>query len=135
MPLPRWLIDKLIAHLPPESRRQISDGYHTMEELYLHRNALFVALLRSNPGSAWRARKQDDGVEQPGWFLAGMRMTAGEISYHLPEECWELLDGAQIQTLDKAPPFDGHSSWDVLFRLQRSSIVAAQDYARKERVS
>jgi len=33
----------------------VSDGYHSFNELYEHRNLLFINLMRSNPEISWRA--------------------------------------------------------------------------------
>ena len=94
-----------------------SDGYHTFKELYECRHALFVALLRSNPSISWRANNNDDGTQYEGWFVAGMHLPSGDISFHLPVSYWELLDGCLIATTNCAPPFDGHNTTDVIKRL------------------
>ena len=49
----------------------ISDGYHTFEELYEHRCALFVALLIKSPDISWYSLKHSDGSDWPGWFIDG----------------------------------------------------------------
>lgn len=94
-----------------------SDGYHTFDELYAHRCHLFVALMRSNPAMAWRANNHEDGTMYEGWFVAGMRLPTGDISYHLPVTMWEMLDGLQISTSNKAPKWDGHTAADTVKRL------------------
>lgn len=100
---------------------QVSDGYHTFDELYDHRCHLFVALMRCQSGLSWRAKLHDDGSEYPGWFIAGMHLPTGDITYHLPLWMWPLLDSpadyAFIETFDKAPKWDGHTPNDVLIRL------------------
>lgn len=92
-----------------------SDGNHTLDELYEHRRALFLALAAVCEG-AWRSRKHDDGYSIDGWFIAGISLPTGNISYHLPDEDWEFLDGAL--TMDVAREWDGHTSADVVFRLR-----------------
>lgn len=94
-----------------------SDGYHTFDELYSHRHHLFVALLRSNPKISWRANNHEDGSMYDGWFVAGMRLPTGGISYHLPVVMWEMLDGGGIETSNNAPKWDGHTAADVVRRL------------------
>lgn len=96
----------------------ISDGYHTMQELYNHRHMLFIALCRSMPELAWRARIHDDGSAYEGWFIAGIHLPTGDISYHFPIELWELFDNSMIVTSNKAPKWDGHTASDVLERLK-----------------
>lgn len=96
---------------------KISDGYHTFDELYEHRCLLFVNLMRSNPSISWRANNHEDGTMFEGWFVAGMHLPTGDITYHLPVKMWGLLDGKRILTQNKAPKFDGHTPEVVLTRL------------------
>lgn len=94
-----------------------SDGYHTFDELYAHRCHLFVALMRSNPTISWRANNHEDGAMYEGWFVAGMHLPSGGISYHLPCAMWEMLDGCHIATSLRAPKWDGHTASDTIKRL------------------
>lgn len=96
---------------------EVSDGYHTFNELYEHRHHLFITLMRSNPKMSWRANTHEDGSMFPGWFVAGMHLPTGDITYHLPVTMWEMLDGVGIATTNKCPPWDGHTSDDVVKRL------------------
>ncbi len=110
---------------------QVSDGYHTMDELYEHRIILFIALCRhmhellgiENPGkfAIWRSKKHSDGELCFGTgtqFILGIGKEKGkQISYHLPVEMWNETDFAE--TLEIAPEWDGHSSADVLERLKK----------------
>lgn len=93
----------------------VSDGYHSFDELYDHRHALFIALMRSHQSMSWRSRRHDDGSGFDGWFIAGMHLPTGDITYHLPERLWGALDG--VKELDLAPKWDGHTSADVVKRL------------------
>lgn len=107
----------------PEIREaQDSDGYHTFDELYRHRSALFLALchgLAANPygiHDVWRTKTHSDGTSFPGMFVLGIGSRAGrQITYHMDMEYWERCDWAE--TLDRAPEFDGHTSEDVIERL------------------
>jgi hypothetical protein len=92
-----------------------SDGYHTFGELYEHRHALFIALARSNPDLAWRAREHEDGTMFGGMFLAGLRLPTGDISYHLPIALWGALD--ECASTYVRPHWDGHTPADVVRRL------------------
>lgn len=71
----------------------------------------------SYPKISWRANNHEDGTMYDGWFVAGMHLPTGDISYHLPVRLWKYLDGYGIKTTNKAPKFDGHTSSDVLNRL------------------
>lgn len=109
---------------------QVSDGYHTMDELYHHRIILYIALCRSLMGTMyhtedsdtpilrkiWRSKLHSDGSSFDGWFVLGIGKEKGEqITYHLPLSEWGQTEFAE--TLEKAPEFDGHTSDDVLLRL------------------
>lgn len=107
----------------------ISDGYHSFQELYEHRIALYIALCRhvyrQEDGdwlhSVWRSKKHSDGSEWKGWFILGIDgreegQGGKQITYHLPMSEWE--NTMNFLTLEKAPPFDGHSSQDVLERIK-----------------
>lgn len=96
---------------------ETSDGYHTFNELYEHRSLLFINLMRSNPMISWRANNHHDGSGFDGWFVAGIHLPTGDITYHLPSEMWELLDYSGIMTSNRAPEWDGHTSKDVALRL------------------
>ncbi len=106
-----------------------SDGYHTFGELYEHRHALFIALARSNRDLAWRSRKHEDGTMFAGMFIAGLQLPTGDISYHLPDKCWDALDCAT--TYEQAPAWDGHTSDEVVARLltfkSRQVVPTASD--------
>ena len=101
-----------------EDKGKISDGYHTFDELYEHRNLLFVGLMKCNPCLSWRAINHADSTNYEGWFVCGMHLHTGDISYHLPIDMWGMLDDSHIQTLLIAPAWDGHSSADVVKRLK-----------------
>jgi hypothetical protein len=102
---------------------QISDGYHTFDELYAHRIALWKALCRVVAEKyhrcddvVWRSRIHSDGSTFEGWFVLGMNYESGQqITYHLPISEWESCDFAK--ELERAPEFDGHSPSDVIARI------------------
>lgn len=116
----------------PIPKGQISDGYHTFDELYEHRCLLFLAFisqvhLATEPYTCcWKSKNH--GVGNPpnertepvweGWFLAGLTLGSPvlkSITYHLPMKYWELCKGIEKET---PPLFDGHDSREVLTRLE-----------------
>jgi len=110
-------------------KSQISDGYHTFNELYDHRIELWITLCRmfvihiNGTGiyrSVWRTRLHSDGSYMEGWFVLGLGENGyygPQITYHLPMSRWD--DCKFATTLDKAPDWDGHTSEDVLKRLKK----------------
>lgn len=105
-------------------RGEITDGYHTFNELYAHRTELFITLcyIIASEGpiersETWKSRLHSDGTKLDGWFIAGIgREAGGQITYHLPDAKWDDLD---IPVWERAPVYDGHTSADVLGRLRR----------------
>jgi hypothetical protein len=94
---------------------KVSDGFHTFDELYAHRQILFVKLMNFHPDKSLKSRKHEDGSMYEGdWFVAGMSLPTGDITYHLEGKCWDMV---KVQELDFAPAWDGHKSEDVLNRL------------------
>lgn len=91
------------------------DKYHTMDELYMHRTALFMALMRCNKEKSWKSRQHNDGTFYPEWFIAGIHLSSGDITYHLPNYKWNEL--ADIKTLSVGYEWDGHTPNDVVRRL------------------
>lgn len=106
---------------------KISDGYHTFDELYEHRCVLFLALMASKPGLSWFSSLHDDGSDFPGWFIAGMTLPGGAVTYHFPNALWYLAEASGAQLLERAPKWDGHKAADVVERLKgmvlRSQLI------------
>lgn len=98
----------------------ISDGYHTFDELYEHRIRLFIALCSSlRYQEVWVSKKHHDGTSMEGWFIMGIGAAKGkQISYHLPEKYLKECT-ARFALHEHAPyKWDGHTSEDVLKRLK-----------------
>lgn len=111
-----------------------TDSYHTMDELYQHRHALFCALVKiydnyitplGTTVKCWKSKLHDDGTMFDDSFIVGMTLKRIEfdpnanivykfITYHLPLSWWDKF---KIMELDRAPKWDGHSSEDVIERL------------------
>ena len=98
-----------------ENTGSISDGYHTFDELYAHRIMLFLCLMKFNRDISWRSRIHYDGTSFDGWFIAGIKLDGGMITYHLPDKYENLLPSSVW--VSKAPEWDGHTSSDVVNRL------------------
>jgi hypothetical protein len=97
--------------------QQISDGYHTIDELYKHRIALFIALMSCNTKISWWSRLHYDGTMFEGYVIAGIQLPTGMITYHFKNMYIEYLKVAGIKELENAPEWDGHTSQDVVKRL------------------
>ena len=93
----------------------VTDSYHSFEELYAHRILLFIALMKTHTEISWKSRLHNDGTSYDGWFVAGMHLPSGDITYHIYDKFWGMLQN--INTLEKSPPWDGHTSEEVIRRL------------------
>lgn len=117
-------------HIREHEGIQLSDGYHTMDELYNHRYALFCALVKiydnyvTPLGSrirCWKSHYHADGTMFEDSFIAGMEVmqfdgTKEQITYHLPMDWWDKF---KVIHLIIAPEYDGHTSEDVIERLMK----------------
>lgn len=113
---------------------EVSDGHHTIEELYEHRIRLYLALVKIYDNYitplrctvvCWKSKLHDDGTSYEGWFLLGMTCTKTnfdtttekfDIGYHIPMKYWHL---ANVLEFPRAPKYDGYTPNDVLERLLR----------------
>ena len=97
------------------------DGYHTFDELYEHRQILWIKLCDRLSGQKyiWASTKYSDGTTFGDWFVLGMNDEKGkQITYHLSAKYWnEVCNFANI--LEKAPEFDGHTSDEVYERISQ----------------
>ena len=121
--------------LIPCNPGQVSDGYHTFDELYDHRCTLFVALMAAHPQLSWMSTKHDDGSMFDGWFICGMDLPTGTVTYHLPAQMIGLAQDTGAKVLPSAPKWDGHTPADVVARIRefvRSKSNAAP-HGRDER--
>lgn len=97
----------------------LSDGYHTMQELYDHRCALtaVLATIGAIGGDSWRSKQHhpEDDPMFAGYFIVGMELPAGTVSYHYPLADWDRFEAVTV--LEHSPKWDGHDSAEVVDRL------------------
>ena len=106
-------IEKLRKRLAKVSKK--SDGYHTFDELYRHRTTLFAIVCLDHRMRSWKSKLHSDGTMFDDWFIVGMDLPNGQVTYHIPLDQWSLFD---LDALDRAPEWDGHTPNDVLTRLR-----------------
>lgn len=91
---------------------ELSDGYHTFNDLYYQRCVLFATIVNSNKDKAWKTRYHEDG--EPcfggGWFLVTVETPEGAYGYHYEEKYWNMFD---CKVLKKARHWDGYTDKDV----------------------
>jgi hypothetical protein len=89
---------------------EVSDGYHTFNELYYHRMVLFAALCESHHQNAWKSWKHHDGTMYDNYFIVGIETPKGQFTYHYHKDHWDMFS---IEELESAPEWDGHQPSDV----------------------
>jgi len=91
-------------------RGDISDGFHTFDELYEQRAVLFSALCRLFPGGAWKSKFHSDGTMFDGCFIVGIETPEGSYTYHYGITKWDWFP---VRVIEVAPEWDGHTDKDV----------------------
>ncbi len=87
----------------------ISDGYHTFDELYQHRCLLFLNICVANKNSCfWKP-------DFEGWLCLYWESPTGQISYHIPNKFKPIVE--KLFERDDNHVWDGHKSGDVIVRL------------------
>lgn len=90
----------------------VSDGFHTFNDLYEQRMYLFAALVRAYKNKAWKSLRHEDGEYCFGgdWFIVGIDTPKGSYTYHYGIQYWDVFD---CQILPRAKHWDGHTDKDV----------------------
>ena len=114
----RWL-SWLEKQGEPQDKGEISDGYHTFNELYYYRmlyNAAFFNILPKE----WvhKSKRHNDGEEcfGGGWFIVMANLPTGQISNHYELKDWDLF---QIPEKEVADKWDGHTPQEAADRLHK----------------
>lgn len=91
-------------------KKDISDGYHTFNELYHHRKVLTKVIAQSYPDKCVKSWKHDDGSMFNDSFIVVFDTPKGQYSYHYKSIFWDDFD---IKEVPYAPKYDGHNPSDV----------------------
>ena len=93
---------------------EISDGYHTFNQLYHQRAILFATIVNQNADIAWKSFKHSDGrycFDSNGeWFIVGIDTPEGSYTYHYSKEYWNYF---KCKELECGKEWDGHTEEDV----------------------
>ena len=101
--------------LPETGIGDLSDGYHTFNELYHHRAILFSVICNMFPEKAWKSRKHATGDMFDGMFIVGIETPEGQATYHYDiEPYWDMF---KVKELEFAPQWDGHSAAETIARI------------------
>ena len=107
---------------PIEDKGNISDGYHTFNELYeyrlLYNASMFNELAKQGLYDVHKSKKHSDGTIPFGdenWFIVQAELPTGQISNHYEMKDWDLF---QVPVKEKANLYVGHTPQDVAKRLR-----------------
>jgi len=122
-------VDAIFFNKERDGMGDISDGYHTFNELYHHRALLFAAycnLIKDKDFvKCWKSKLHHDGTMYDGMFIVGISTPIGQASYHYDiEPYWDLFD---VEELDNAPEWDGHTPDEAIERIFMMSEYEKDD--------
>lgn len=102
-----------------EDMGEVSDGYHTFNELYYYRmlyNAAFFNLLPKE----WvhKSKRHHTGEEcfGGGWFIVMANLPTGQVSNHYELKDWDLFKVPEKEIADE---WDGHTPQEAADRLRK----------------
>ena len=100
------------VELPRTGIGDLSDGYHTFNELYYQRLILFASLVKVHKDKAWKSHRHEDGelCFGGGWFIVGIDTPEGSYTYHYEDKDFDLFE---CEELPVGKPWDGHTAADV----------------------
>ena len=90
----------------------LSDGFHTFNQLYYQRMILFATIVKQNRDKAWKSLRHEDGelCFGGGWFIVGVDTPEGSYTYHYEDNYYSMFDCVE---LERAKHWDGHTEKDV----------------------
>ena len=104
-----------VVEIPKSGIGDLSDGYHTFNELYHHRAVLFSVICNLFPEKAWKSKLHDTGDMYDGMFIVGIETPQGQATYHYDiNPYWDFF---KVKELENAPKWDGHTPQDAIERL------------------
>lgn len=91
---------------------ELSDGYHTFNQLYYQRMMLFAAIVKQNKDKAWKSLRHENGelCFGGGWFIVGIDTPQGSYTYHYKDNFFSLFDCVELK---RGKQWDGHTEKDV----------------------
>jgi hypothetical protein len=112
----------------------MSDGYHTHNELYHYRMLYNVHTLHAFAAVGWnvtRSWRHHSGEEcfGGGWFVVQADTPAGQITNHYEAEHWQLFEG--IPEVELSPAWDGHTPPIAAQRLEAAIPLLRERFRQR----
>lgn len=109
--------DENVKEIPESGIGDLSDGYHTFNELYHHRAILFSVICNMMPDKAWKSKLHDNGDMFDNMFIVGIETPDGQATYHYDiNPYWDMFN---VKELERAPKWDGHTAQDAIERISK----------------
>ena len=89
---------------------EVSDGYHTFNELYKHRCQLFSIICNMHQNISWKSWLHSDGTMFDDYFIVGITTPQGDYTYHYHKTEWSRFN---VKEIERAPEWDGHTAADI----------------------
>jgi hypothetical protein len=109
-----WLLKNHYKQESSKDMGEVSDGYHTFNQLYHQRAILFATIVNQNKNISWKSYKHSDGkycFDSNGeWFIVGIDTPEGSYTYHYKKEYWDYFE---CKELECGKEWDGHTEEDV----------------------
>jgi len=115
--------DKILSFITSLQQEQdmgeVSDGYHTFNELYYYRmlyNAAFFNLLPKD--MVHKSKRHHTGEEcfGGGWFIVMANLPTGQVSNHYELKDWDLF---RVPEKEFADEWDGHTPQEAAERIHK----------------
>ena len=108
---------------------EVSDGYHTFNELYYYRmlyNAAFFNLLPK--GWVHKSKRHHTGEEcfGGGWFIVMADLPTGQVSNHYELKDWDLF---KVPEKEFADEWDGHTPQEAAERIHKYLTMESPEVA------
>ncbi len=126
-------ITDLVPSITEEEIGEVSDGYHTFNELYYYRmlyNAAFLNTLawyqdNINTFNIYKSKRHHTGEEcfGGGWFIVMVDLPSGQVSNHYEMKYWDLFNIPEKEIADE---WDGHTPQEAAERLRK--FIEEYDY-------
>ena len=105
-----------------DSFEEVSDGYHTFNELYNYRmayNALWLKDMDENLLKEYdvhKSKRHSDGelCFGGGWFVVVIELPTGQVTNHYEEKYWDMF---KIPEKETANVWDGHTPQEAYDRM------------------
>jgi|GEM_PF-4176716 len=73
----------------------ISDGFNTMESLYIQRMLLFILLMQNKRDISWKTKQTSKKCKFKDAFIGVINFSSGSVGMYILNDFWEYLNGIE----------------------------------------